>query len=107
MGMETTLGTTNVLLGIMAAVAVLEALAVVGLVLGGFLLYRRVRRVIRGIEERQVAPAANRVNAILDDIKAVTTTVKEQTARARWLVGRVVDSIERWRRGADTPPPRP
>ena len=104
--METTLGTTNVLLGIMAAVAVLEALAVVGLVLGGFLLYRRVRRVIRGIAERRVAPAASRVNAILDDIKAVTTTAKEQAARARWFVGRVADSIERWRRGADAPPPR-
>ena len=104
--MEDNLATTNVLLGIMAAVSVLEALAVVGLFLGGFLLYRRVLQVIRGIEERQVAPAANRVNAIRADIQAVTTKVKEETGRARWVVGGVADAIKRWRHGADASPPR-
>jgi pyrimidine operon attenuation protein/uracil phosphoribosyltransferase len=105
--MGDSLATTNVLLGIMAAVGVLEALAVVGLVLGGFLLYRRLQQVIRGIEERQVAPAANRVNAIRDDIKAVTTLLKEETGRVRWVVSRVADSVQRWRHGAGAPPPRP
>ena len=73
--------TTNVLLGIMAAVSVLEALAVIGVFLGAFLLYRRLLRVIAGIEERQVAPAAARVNAILDDIKEVSSAAKEGAGR--------------------------
>lgn len=74
--MPADLTTTNVLLGIMAAVSVLEGLAVVGLLLGGFLIYRRLGRVISSIEERHVAPAAARVNAILDDVKGVTSVVK-------------------------------
>ena len=63
------LTTTNVLLGIMAAVSVLEAAAVIALLAGGFLLHRRLTRLIAGIEERQIAPAMTRVNAILDDVK--------------------------------------
>jgi len=88
--MTTDLGLTNVFLGIMAAVSLLEALAVFGFFLGGFLLYRRVLHVINGIEERHVAPASARVNAILDDVKDVTSTVKDETDRVdrvvRWLI---------------------
>ena len=63
----------------MAAVSLLQALAVIGLFLAGFLIYRRVMQVIGGIEERQVAPAVARVNAILDDVKGVTSTVRQGT----------------------------
>lgn len=99
--------TTNVLLGIMAAVSVLEALAVIGLFLGAFLLYRRILDVIGGIEERQVAPAFARVNAILDDIKDVTSTAKEEAGRVEWVVSRVINSVRRFRRRADGYPPNP
>ena len=40
------LSTTNALLGIMAAVSVLEAVAFVAILTGGFLLYRRVTQAI-------------------------------------------------------------
>ena len=36
------LGTTNLLLGIMAAVSVLEALVVIGIGVAAFMVYRRV-----------------------------------------------------------------
>lgn len=82
------LTTTNVLLGIMAAVSLLEALALLALIGGGLLLYRRMTRLIAGIEERQVTPVTARVNAILDDVKGVTGVVNEVTAGAdagiRW-----------------------
>jgi ubiquinone biosynthesis protein UbiJ len=88
--MTTDLSLTNVFLGIMAAVSLLEALAVFGLFLGGFLLYRRLMHVISGIEERHVAPASARVNAILEDVKGVTSTVKAEADRVdrliRWLI---------------------
>jgi hypothetical protein len=70
------LTTTNVLLGIMAAVALLEAAAVIALLGGGFLMYRRLTRLIAGIEERQIAPVTSRMNAILDDLKSVTGVVR-------------------------------
>ena len=63
--MEPNLATTNVLLGIMAAVSVLESLAVIGFFLGAFLLYRRILHLVGGIEERQVATAGARVQTIL------------------------------------------
>jgi hypothetical protein len=53
--MATDLTTINVPLGIMAAVSLLKALAVLSLFAAGALLYRRVLDVVRGIEERQMA----------------------------------------------------
>jgi len=66
------LTTTNVLLGIMAAVSLLEAAAVIALLGGGYLIYRKLTQLIDGIEQRQIAPVAARVNAILDDVKSVS-----------------------------------
>ena len=76
------LTTTNVLLGILATVSVLEALTVVGLFIGGYLLFRRVMTLIEGIEQRQVAPVAARVTDILDDVKSVTGFAKSTAERA-------------------------
>jgi hypothetical protein len=74
--MQADLTTTNRLLAVMAAVSVLEVLAIAGLMLGGFLIYRRLIRLLNEIEGRHVAPAASRLNAILDDLKAVTFVVR-------------------------------
>jgi hypothetical protein len=82
LSMTVDLTTTNVLLGIMAAVSLLEAAAVVGLLVATFMLLRAIARVAGAIESKHVAPAAARLNAILDDVKEVTTTVSEETKRA-------------------------
>jgi len=92
MGAE--LGTTNMLLGIMAAVSVLEAMAIVGLGIGGFMVYRRVMTLVDGLETRQVAPAMARVNAILDDVKGVTATVMEETNRVDHAIRSTVDRVD-------------
>ena len=76
------LTTTNVLLGIIAAVSLLEAAAIIALLWGGFLMYRRMTHVIVCIEERQIAPAMARVNAILDDVKGVSGTVRSAADEA-------------------------
>jgi len=95
------LGTTNLLLGIMAAVSVLEALLLIGVGVAGFLIYRRVMTLINELETRQVAPAMARVNAILDDVKQVSTKVKEEAERVdtalRSTMDRVDDTAERVR----------
>ena len=81
------LTTTNVLLGVLATVSVIEALALVGVFVGGYLLFRRVMTLIEGIEERQVAPAAARVNDILDNVKSVTAVAKSAAERADRVAG--------------------
>jgi len=95
------LGTTNLLLGIMAAVSVLEALLIIGMGIGGFVAYKKVMELVNGIEMRQVAPAMARLNAILDDMKAVSTKVKEETERVDQAIhstmGRIDDTADRVR----------
>ena len=88
------LGTTNVLLGIMAAVSVLEALLLIGIGVAGYLVYSRVMTLINGIEERQVAPAMARVNAILDDVKVVSTKVKEEAERVDTAIRTTMDRVD-------------
>ena len=43
------LDTTNVLLGIMAGVSVLEALVLIGIGIGGFMMYRRVMQLVEDL----------------------------------------------------------
>ena len=95
------LGTTNLLLGVMAAVSVLEALVIIGIGVAGFMAYRKVMALVdsgmtlaQGIEARQVAPAMMRVNAILDDVKNVTATVKQETDRVDHAIHTTIDRID-------------
>ena len=95
------LGTTNLLLGIMAAVSVLEALVIIGMGIAGFMVYRKVAALVdqglvlaNGIEARQVAPAMMRVNAILDDVKDVTAKVKQETERVDHAIHSTIDRID-------------
>jgi hypothetical protein len=87
------LTTTNVLLGIMAAVSVLEGVVVVALLLAGVLLCRGVLQAVHRLEEKQLAPAMTRVNAILEDVQGVTSTVRAEAGRmdrfAEWIVERL------------------
>ena len=88
------LGTTNLLLGIMAAVSVLEALVIIGMGVAGLKAVRKVAGLVDGIETRHVAPTLARVNAILDDVKTVTATVKEETERVDRAVHATMDRID-------------
>ncbi len=88
------LGTTNLLLGIMAAVSLLEALGIIGRGVAGFMAYRNRMFLVDGSETRQVAPAMARVNAILDDVKTVTATVKEETERVDHAIHATMDRID-------------
>jgi esterase/lipase len=88
------LATTNLLLGIMAAVSVLEGLVIIGVAIGGFMAYKKVMEVVNGIEARQVAPAMAKVNAILEDVKAVSAKVKEETDRVDHAIHSTMDRID-------------
>ncbi len=99
--MTTDLGTTNLLLGIMAVVSVIEVLCLLGAAIGGFILYRRSMQLVNELAQRQVAPAMARVNGILDDVKGVTGRVSEEAERMdhaiRDTVVRVDETADRVR----------
>jgi hypothetical protein len=86
------LGTTNLLLGIMAAVSVLQALLLIGAGIAGFLAYRRVMRLINELEVRQVAPLREKVELILADVQAVSSRVSHQSER---VDAAITDTMER------------
>jgi hypothetical protein len=79
--MEAQLVTTNWLLGVMAVVAALEALIVVALGVFAFVAFRRATQTMKRLDAEQVTPALGKVNAILDDVKGVSGTVKDGAGR--------------------------
>src|SRR2546422_11497212 len=59
------LDTTNLLLGIMAAVSVLEALLLIGVGVMAWKLYRQAMQTVREVELRQIAPLVARGNTLM------------------------------------------
>ena len=92
--MSGNLDTTNVLLGIMAAVSVLEALLLVGVGIAGFLVYRRVMQVVNDLEARQIAPLREKVDTILADVKTVTSRVSQQTERVDHAISGTIERVD-------------
>lgn len=95
------LDTTNLLLGIMAAVSVLEALLIVGVGVMAYRLYAQAMRTVREIEERQVAPLVIKVNGlmarvdgILLDVKEVTSLLTDRTERMDAAIRRTKDRVD-------------
>jgi methyl-accepting chemotaxis protein len=88
------LHTTNVLLGIMAAVSVLEALLVIGMAVGGFLAYRRVTQLVTDLEARQINPLREKVEAILADVKTVTARVSQQSERVDHAISGTMERVD-------------
>jgi hypothetical protein len=92
--MEGNLGTTNVFLGIIAVVSILEALVVAGIGIGAYLAYKRVMELVNGLEARQVGPTMLRVNAILDDLKQVSARVRDETERVDQAIRSTMDRVD-------------
>ena len=91
------LHTTNVLLGVIAVMSVLEGLAVVGLAVAGFVVYKKVvalGQMVTEIESRQIAPLRHKVDAILADVKMVTARVSEQTERVDHAITGTMDRVD-------------
>jgi hypothetical protein len=88
------LDTTNLLLGIMAAVSVLEALLLIGIGVGGFMIYRRVMTLVEDLETRQIAPLREKADAILADVKTVTARVSQQTERVDHAISGTIHRVD-------------
>jgi hypothetical protein len=78
----------------MAAVSVLEALVLIGIGVGGFMIYRRVMQVVTDLEVRQIAPLREKVDAILADVKAVTARVSHDAERVDHAIHGTIDRVD-------------
>jgi hypothetical protein len=88
------LQTTNVALVIMAVVSVLEALLIIGIGIGGFMVYRRVMQLVSDLEARQITPLREKVDAILGDVKAVTSRVNSEAERVDNAIHGTIDRVD-------------
>ena len=88
------LQTTNVALIVMAVVSVLEALLLLGIGIGGFMVYRRVMQLVADLESRQIAPLREKVDAILGDVKAVTARVNSEAERVDHAIHGTIDRVD-------------
>lgn len=84
------LTTTNVLLGILAAVSVVGMLATIAALAAVIVMLRRVMALAAAFQQDQVEPAATRVNEILHDVKTITGIARGAARRA--------DNVSGWYR---------
>jgi len=92
--MSVDLGTTNMFLGIMAVVSVLQALLLIGIGVGAFMVYRRTMQLVTDLEARQIAPLREKVDGILVDVKAVTARVSQQTERVNHAISGTMERVD-------------
>ena len=94
------LDTTNLLLGIMAVVSVVEAVVLIGVGVMAYRLYTHAMQTMRDVEARQIAPLVARVNTlmtrmdgILVDVKDVTSRVSNRTERVDTAIRNTTSSV--------------
>jgi uncharacterized protein YoxC len=95
------LTTTNVLLGIMAVVSVLEALALIAAGVMGLRLYRQTTEQIKQVtdqvkvlEQRHVEPLAAQATSILQTVQRIAARVEHSTTRVDSVVDSTVHGAE-------------
>jgi hypothetical protein len=81
-------------LWIMAVVSVLQALLLIGIGVGGYVMYSRVMTLVNDLEARQIAPLREKADAILADVKSVTARVSQQTERVDHAISGTIDRVD-------------
>jgi len=81
-------------LWIMAALSILEALVLIAMAIGGYLMYSRVMQVVNDLETRHVIPLREKTEEILADVKMVTSRVAQQTERVDHAINGTIDRVD-------------
>lgn len=84
----------SVPLWIMAVVSALEALLLIGIGVGGYMVYSRVMALVNDIETRQITPIREKVDAILADVKSVTARASHQAERVDHAITGTIDRVD-------------
>jgi hypothetical protein len=88
------LQSVSIPLWIMAVVSVLQALLLIGIGVGGYLVYSRVMTLVNDLERRQIAPLREKADAIMADVKAITARVSQQTERVDHAITGTIDRVD-------------
>ena len=80
---------TNTWLGILATVSVVQFLAMAGMAVMGFKLYRRTMALVDRTEAVYIAPLTAKVNAVSDQAREVIQKAHRLEERVRGMVDRV------------------
>ena len=81
-------------LWIMAIVSVFQALLIIGMAVGGYLMYSRMTAMMADLETRQIAPLREKADAILADVKSITARVSQQTERVDHAISGTIDRVD-------------
>jgi hypothetical protein len=81
-------------LWVIATVSVLEALVLIGVAIGGFMMYRRVMQTINELETRQIAPLREKVEGILGNVHTITARVSHETERVDNAIHTTIDRVD-------------
>ena len=81
-------------LWIMAALSIMEALVLIAMAIGGYLMYSRVMTLVNELEMRHVAPLREKADGILADVKIVTSRVAQQTERVDHAINGTIDRVD-------------
>jgi len=87
--MPESLGTTNTMLAVIAAVSVIQGLVFIGLGVAGWKIYRLATDTLREIDEKRVKPIAAKVEGLVDRAHQVTDRVHHLTERVQQRAGQV------------------
>jgi uncharacterized protein YoxC len=93
--MTGSLTTTNVWLGIIAGVSLVELLVVVTVAFLAFRLYKRAMSVVDRVEQDYVVPLNAKANAVIAEAQAVVARARGLEERVRGMVARVDDTASR------------
>jgi methyl-accepting chemotaxis protein len=95
------LETTNWLLGVIALASAVQMLAIIGMGIAGYRMYRRTTELyqqtsetLAQLEVRHIAPLRQQVDAILGNVHAVTSRVSHQTQRADDAITSTIDRVD-------------
>lgn len=87
------LGTTNIWLGIIAIVTLVQFLVLVAAGVLALRLYQKVTAAIDDIKQQHIAPIAAKVDHLVDEVQDVTARVRRADDAVRAAVGRVEDGV--------------
>jgi len=89
------LTTTNVLLGIMAVVSLLEGIALIVAGMMGMRMYRQLSEQIQAVEQRHLVPLTNHVLPLIDDAKKLAVQASPVIDEAKVVMQSVQRMAER------------
>lgn len=92
--MGSSLETTNVFLGVMIGLSVIQILVLCIVVVVGYRKLENLTSLIRDYEHRHIAPLTTKVNEILADVKGVTARVNKESGRADAVLRNALGAVD-------------